>query len=297
VIFARAKLSDRFDCTEPEITDGGELYLKKARHPLLDPGKAVPIDIRLGGDFDTLVITGPNTGGKTVSLKTLGLLCLMTQCGLHLPTGEGSIMPIYEKVLADIGDEQSIEQSLSTFSGHMTNIVDILGECGTGSLLLFDELGAGTDPVEGAALAIAIIEHARGRGAMVAATTHYAELKLYATTAPGVVNAACEFDVETLRPTYRLLIGVPGKSNAFAIAARLGLSETVIEDAKRRVDAESVSFEEVITKLDAQRQRMEQEQIEADRLLLSAREDKARTEVLRREIEDARAKAREMAKR
>ena len=297
VIFARAKLSERFDCTEPTICDTGELSLKKARHPLLDPKKAVPIDIRLGGDFDTLVITGPNTGGKTVSLKTLGLLCLMTQCGLHLPTGDGSVVPIFQKVLADIGDEQSIEQSLSTFSGHMTNIVDILAECGEGSLLLFDELGAGTDPVEGAALAIAIIEHARQSGAHVAATTHYAELKVYATTTPGVANAACEFDVETLRPTYRLLIGVPGKSNAFAIAARLGLDETVITDAKRRIDAEDVSFEEVLSKLDRTRKEMEEERLETDKLLLSAKEDKAQAQRLRHELEEARAKARELAKR
>ena len=296
-IFARAKLSDRLLCSEPEIAEGGQVLLKRARHPLLDQKQAVANDIYIGGDFDTLVITGPNTGGKTVSIKTLGLLCLMAQCGLHIPVDDGSVVPIFRQVLADIGDEQSIEQSLSTFSSHMTNIVGILEDAGSDSLLLFDELGAGTDPTEGAALAIAIIEHARNCGAMVAATTHYAELKLYATTAPGVINAACEFDVETLRPTYRLLIGVPGKSNAFAIAARLGLGEAVIEDAKRRVDAESASFEEVITKLDAQRQRMEQERIEADKLLLSAREDKARSEILRREIEDARAKAREIAKR
>ena len=297
LIFARAKLSDRFNCVAPEITESGELTLKKARHPLLDPQKAVPIDLRLGGEFDTLVITGPNTGGKTVSLKTLGLLCLMAQCGLHLPTGDGSVVPIFQKVLADIGDEQSIEQSLSTFSGHMTNIVDILAECGEGSLLLFDEMGAGTDPIEGAALAIAIIEHARKSGAKIAATTHYAELKVYATTTAGVVNAACEFDVQTLRPTYRLLIGVPGKSNAFAIASRLGLDDTVIVDAKRRIDAEDASFEEVLSELDAKRQEMERERLETDKLLLSAKEDKARAELLRRELEEARAKARELAKR
>ena len=297
LIFARAKLSDRFDCREPRIIEEGELLLKKARHPLLDQKTAVPIDLRMGGDFDTLVITGPNTGGKTVSLKTLGLLCLMAQCGLHLPTGDDSVVPIYEKVLADIGDEQSIAQSLSTFSAHMTNIVDILGECGKGSLLLFDELGSGTDPVEGAALAIAIIEHARSTGANIAATTHYAELKIYATTTPSIVNAACEFNVETLRPTYRLLIGVPGKSNAFAIAARLGLDDAVIEDAKRRVGAQDVSFEEVLSELDRTRLEMERERLETDKLLLSAKEDKARAEVLRRELEEARAKARELAKR
>jgi len=297
-IFARAKFSDKLNCSEPTVTERGRgLLLKRARHPLLDQKTAVPIDLRLGGDFDTLVITGPNTGGKTVSLKTLGLLCLMTQCGLHIPVNDGSVVPIFTQILADIGDEQSIAQSLSTFSAHMTNIVDILEGAGPGSLLLFDELGAGTDPTEGAALAIAIIEHARQAGAMVAATTHYAELKLYATTAPGVVNAACEFDVETLRPTYRLLIGVPGKSNAFAIAARLGLSETVIADAKRRVDKDSVSFEEVITELERERQRMEEERIEADKELLTAREDRARAERLRREMEETRTKAKELAKK
>ena len=297
-IFARAKFSDRLNCSEPTVTEGGRgVVLRRARHPLLDQKKAVPIDLRLGGEFDTLVITGPNTGGKTVSLKTLGLLCLMTQCGLHIPVSDGSVVPVFTQVLADIGDEQSIAQSLSTFSAHMTNIVDILDGAGRGSLLLFDELGAGTDPTEGAALAIAIIEHARQRGATVAATTHYAELKVYATTTPGVVNAACEFDVETLRPTYRLLIGIPGKSNAFAIAARLGLSEAIIADAKRHVDTDSVSFEEVIGKLDAQRQRMEEESLETDKLLLAAREDKARAELLRREMEEARAKAKELAKR
>ena len=296
-IFARAKLGDQLDCTAPTVQTEGETLLKQARHPLLDQKKAVPIDLRIGGTFDTLVITGPNTGGKTVSLKTLGLLTLMTQCGLHIPVDAGSVVTVFSNVLADIGDEQSIEQSLSTFSAHLTNIVDIIEDAGPGVLLLFDELGAGTDPTEGAALAIAIIEHARRCGAMVAATTHYAELKLYATTAPGVVNAACEFDVETLRPTYRLLIGVPGKSNAFAIAARLGLSEAVIDDARRRVDTDSASFEEVLTKLDTQRQLMEQERLETDKLLLSAKQDKARAETLRREVEDARSKARELAQR
>jgi len=296
-IFARAKLSNALDCSEPAITEGGELLLLQARHPLLDRKKAVPIDICLGGDFDTLVITGPNTGGKTVSLKTLGLFCLMAQCGLHIPADAGSVVPVFRQVLADIGDEQSIEQSLSTFSAHMTNIVDILQNCDDGSLLLFDELGAGTDPVEGAALGISIIEHARNCGSLVAATTHYAELKMYATTTPGVVNAACEFDVETLRPTYRLLIGVPGKSNAFAIAARLGLPEAVINDAKRRVDQDSLAFEEVLVKLDTQRQKMEREREETGQLLRSAKADRERAAVFRREVEEARAKARELAKR
>ena len=296
-IFARAKLANKLNCTEPTVQSEGEVQIKQARHPLLDQKKAVPIDLRLGGTFDTLVITGPNTGGKTVSIKTLGLLTLMTQCGLHIPAENGSVVTMYKKVLADIGDEQSIEQSLSTFSAHMTNIVDIMEDAEPNVLLIFDELGSGTDPTEGAALAIAIIEHARSCGAMIVATTHYAELKVYATTEPGVVNAACEFNVETLRPTYRLLIGVPGKSNAFAIAARLGLSEAIITDAKKRVDADSANFEEVLIKLDTQRQRMEQERTETDRLLKNAKEDRARAETLRREVEEAKAKAREQAKR
>ena len=276
VIFARAKLSNKMHAMAPGLSTKG-LNLRRARHPLLPPKTAVANDLSLGETFDTLVITGPNTGGKTVTLKTIGLLTLMAQCGLHIPAGDGSVIKVCKRVLADIGDEQSIAQSLSTFSSHMSNIVGILEETDDETLILLDELGGGTDPVEGAALASAIIDHARSLGAMVAATTHYAELKVYAMTTPGVENASCEFDVETLAPTYRLLVGIPGKSNAFAIARRLGISEEIIQDAAARVDAENVRFEDVLTKLDHQRQEMEKEQRQAAQL--------------RREMEEASAKA------
>jgi len=296
LIFAKAKLSYTLNAMEPELTEKG-MVLRHARHPLLPKETAVPIDVELGDDFDTLVITGPNTGGKTVSLKTIGLLCLMVKCGLHIPVDDGSKICIYDAVYADIGDEQSIEQNLSTFSAHMTNIVGILGSCDEHSLILFDELGAGTDPTEGAALAIAIIERCRKIGATIAATTHYAELKVYATEQEGVQNASCEFDVETLRPTYHLLVGIPGKSNAFAISSRLGLDDEIIKDAQDRIGIESASFEATIEKLEKTRLMLEKERAEVTEKLRSADENAKKAKALRAELSVRLEKADEKTRR
>lgn len=278
LIFAKSRLADSMKASVPQINKKRVINLKKARHPLIDKNLVVPVDIALGETFDTLVITGPNTGGKTVSLKTLGLLTLMAACGLLLPVADGSSVPVFENVLADIGDEQSIEQSLSTFSAHIKNLITILDLAHENSLVLVDELGSGTDPIEGAALAVSIIEKLRSQKAMIAATTHYAEIKMYALTTDGVENGSCEFDVNTLSPTYRLLIGVPGRSNAFAISKRIGLHDAVIERAKDLVSTENARFEDVIDKLEETRHQLEIEQT-------AAMSNRQKAEQFRKEIE------------
>ncbi len=296
VIFAKAKLAYRMRAWEPMMNDQGILELRNARHPLIDPKKVVPISVRLGKDFDSMIITGPNTGGKTVTLKTIGLLTLMAECGLHVPAGDGSQLSTFDAILADIGDEQSIAQSLSTFSSHMRTIVDIVGECDGRTLVLFDELGAGTDPAEGAALAIALIEFCRKMNSRVVATTHYAELKLYAMRTRGVINASCEFNVETRQPTYKLLIGVPGKSNAFAISRKLGLSEDILKEADDLVGKSDKDFEDVLSQLEAQRQQMEAARIEAERLRVETEKIKLQSEEYSAQMQEERDKLLEAAR-
>ena len=297
VIFAKAKLAFNMRAWAPIMNDKGRVELRNARHPLIDPKKVVPISLRLGSDFDTMIITGPNTGGKTVTLKTIGLLTLMAECGLHVPAGDGSVLSTFDAILADIGDEQSIDQSLSTFSSHMKTIVDVVAQCDDRTLVLYDELGAGTDPAEGAALAIALIEFSRKMGSRVVATTHYAELKLYAMRTKGVINASCEFDVETLQPTYKLLIGIPGKSNAFAISRKLGLSEEILKEASDLVGKSDKDFEDVLSQLEQQRQQMESARMEAEKLRQETARIKQQSEQYQEQLRKEKEKAMEAARR
>ena len=297
VIFAKARLAFKMKAWSPLMNDEGKVDLRNARHPLIDSKTVVPISLNLGNDFDTMIITGPNTGGKTVTLKTVGLLTLMAECGLHIPAGDGSCLSTFDTILADIGDEQSIAQSLSTFSSHMKTIVDVVEQCNDRTLVLFDELGAGTDPAEGAALAIALIEFCRKMGSNVIATTHYAELKLYAMRTSGVINASCEFNVETLQPTYKLLIGIPGKSNAFAISRRLGLAEDILKQATDLVSQSDKDFEDVLAQLEQQRQQMESARAEAERLRRETVKSKEQSEALSEQLNKERERAIEQARR
>lgn len=296
LIFAKAHLAYKMKAVKPVLNAEGEINLKKARHPLIDKNKVVPIDISLGEEFDTLVITGPNTGGKTVSIKTIGLLTLMTMCGLLIPAGEYSKISVFDKILVDIGDEQSIAQNLSTFSSHIVNTIDIMSKADSSSLILIDELGAGTDPIEGAALAVSIIEDLRSKGAKIAATTHYAELKAYALDTEGVTNGCCEFDVDTLSPTYRLLIGVPGRSNAFAISQRLGMDPKVVENARSIVGSNNRDFESVLEKLEKTRQALDEEKKKAELATVSAKKMQAKAQSEKDKINVLREKELDKAK-
>lgn len=289
-IFARAALSKKLHGSEPKFNTRGFINIKKGKHPLIDKHKVVPIDVELGGSFDLLVITGPNTGGKTVTLKTIGLFTLMGQSGLHIPAFDNSELSVFTDVFADIGDEQSIEQSLSTFSSHMTNTVSILEQATPTTLCLFDELGAGTDPVEGAALAMSILSHLHNQGIRTVATTHYSELKVFALTTEGVENGSCEFDVETLRPTYRLLIGIPGKSNAFAISGKLGLPDYLIDQAKEYIDSENQSFEDVLSDLEKSRLTIEKEEVEIARYKSEIEDLKKKLTIKNEKIDNAKEK-------